>query len=152
MKVVYIAHSMTNGSKHVNKINALITWLKKKRYKVSQPNYALFPDVLAAGALTAIERSKIVIADVTVYSHGVGFEIGYAYALKKDIILIANISAKDKVSKFLFGLFQEVIFYHDEDELISEVSDKLGSFSHKKTKRKVKTLKINDVKGGLKSH
>lgn len=144
MKSVYIAHSVTNGSQDLAHINALISWLRKENYKVSQPNNALFPDLLASSALKEIERSKIVIADVTVYSHGVGFELGYAYGLKKNIILIANISAKYAISKFLLGLFPEIVFYHNKDELIRGVSDKFQSIIRKKPKLKpTKTKAVN---------
>lgn len=123
---------MTNGNQNVYKVNTLISWLKKKRYKVSKPGYTLFPELLATGSLKSVKQSDIVIADVTVYSHGVGFELGYAYALKKDIIVISSISAKNKVSKFLLGLFPEIIFYHDGDELVTEISHQLSRFCSKK--------------------
>lgn len=132
MKIVYTAHSMTNGHQNLDKVNTLISWLRKERYKVAQPSYVLFPDLLASGALESIKQSDIVIADVTVYSHGVGFELGYAYALKKDIIVISSISAKNKVSKFLLGLFPEIIFYYDGNDLITEVSHRLNRFCNKK--------------------
>ena len=123
---------MTNGNQNLDKVNTLISWLKKKRYKVSQPSYILFPGLLASGSLKSIKQSDIVIADVTVYSHGVGFELGYAYALKKDIIVISSISAKNQVSKFLLGLFPEIIFYHDGADLVTEISYQLNRFWSKK--------------------
>lgn len=123
---------MTNGNQKPNELNTLISWLKKKRYKVSKPSYILFPGLLASGSLKSIKQSDIVIADVTVYSHGVGFELGYAYALKKDIIVISSVSAKNQVSKFLLGLFPETIFYHDGVDLVTEVSHQLNRFCRKK--------------------
>lgn len=132
MKNIYLAYSMTNGNQDINKINTLISWLKKKRYKVSKPSYILFPDLLVSGSLKSIEQSDVVIADLTLYSHGVGFEVGYAYALKKNIIVISSISAKNKISKFLLGLFPEIIFYQDGIDLITEISHRLNSFRNKK--------------------
>jgi len=125
MKIVYIAHSVTNGNQDLDKVNTLAAWLKKKRYKVLQPSEVLFPDFLAPGALKAIKQSDIIIADVTIYSHGVGFELGYAYALHKDIIVVSSITAKDHISKFLIGLFPEIIYYKDNSDLLSKISDQL---------------------------
>ncbi len=132
MKIVYIAYSMTNGNQNLNEVSTLISWLRKKGYKVTQPSYILFPHLLASGAIKSIEQSDIIIADVTVYSHGVGFELGHAHALKKDIIVISSISAKNQVSKFFLGLFPEIIFYRDGADLVTEISHQLNRFCSKK--------------------
>ncbi len=131
MKSVYLAHSMTNGNQNLDRLNTLISWLKKKRFRISKPDHILFSDYIASGALDSIEKSDIVIADVTVYSHGVGFELGYAYSLKKNIILISGIAAKNKISKFLLGLFPKIIFYHDSNDLIDKIALQLKSFRKK---------------------
>ena len=117
MKAIYIAHSMTNGNHNLAIINTLINWLKDKKYKIIQPKYALFPDMLAVEAIKAIEQSKIVIADVTTYSHGVGFEMGYAYALKKKIIFLQL----DMCGCHIRCIFLEIILFTDGRNLIMEI-------------------------------
>lgn len=126
MNTIYIAHSMTNGKQNLDEIKALITWLWKMKFTIFQPTNSKSPDLLASQAVDAIAKADLVIGDVSVYSHGVGFELGYAFALKKEIIVVANVLAKDRLSKFILGLFPEIIFYQDEMDLISRVSNYLG--------------------------
>lgn len=123
---------MTNGDQSLKELNSLVSWLKKENFKVIQPSYALFPKLLASTSLKLIEQSNIVIADVTAYSHGVGFELGYAYALRKQTIVISNAVAREKLSKFLLGLYPEIVFYEDEKELLSGVSRLLKCLVEKK--------------------
>lgn len=122
MKSIYIAHSMTNGQKSIGEVLSLANWLKSQDFKVAQPSYILYPDFLVSKVLKVIEQSDTIIADVSHYSHGVGFELGYAYSLNKEIIVISNISSNDQVSKFILGLFPEVIFYKDLHDLICQIS------------------------------
>jgi hypothetical protein len=126
MKTVYVAYAMTHGTEPLGEVVDLAHWLKAKRLRVLQPSYHLFADDLAASALKAVDESDVVIADVSCRSHGVGFEIGYAFAARKEVILIARQSAKAQVSKFLSGLFPRIIFYSEAKELIQQVADFLG--------------------------
>jgi len=126
MKTIYVAHSMTNGQNDTQDIDALLQWLHKNGHSIVFPNYALFHDMLASQALESIKNANIVIADVSNYSHGVGFEIGFAYSLKKDVIIIANNSVKDKISKFILGLFPDIIFYKSKEDLIIEIHKKIA--------------------------
>jgi len=132
MKKVYVAFSMTNGDQNLEKINQLIDWLKCKKYKVFQPNYSLFPELLANNALKSIDESDIVIADVTNYSHGVGFELGYAFCKGKKIIIISHCSAKNNITKFFYGLFDKIVFYNDTANVPSLLIPYLFSESGKK--------------------
>jgi hypothetical protein len=125
MKSVYICHSMTNSGQNLELIDKLITWLKLKKHRIIRPKYNLFPDMVASDTLDTIELADLIIGDVTVYSHGVGFELGFAYAMNKKIIVIAHESAKEKVSRFIVGLFPRIIFYSDENQLIEAITEQL---------------------------
>ena len=122
MKNIYFAYPMTNGNKYINELNRLIDWLSKKKFNISHPGFLLFPELLVTETIKAIDKSDIVIADISSYSHGVGFEIGYAYAKNKKIILVANINERNTVSKFITSIFPEVLFYSDFHQLKSEIS------------------------------
>ena len=125
MKTIYLAHSVTNGDQNLQKIRALISCLEKRKSMIIQPTSNLLPDTLAAVSLKSIEKSDCVIADITTYSHGVGFELGYAYALGKDIVVICEVCAKDRVSKFILGLFPNIIFYNDQADLEVKIVSRL---------------------------
>jgi hypothetical protein len=125
MKIIYLAHSVTNGGQNLQKIRALISCLEKRKSTIIQPTPNLFPDTLADVSLKAIEKSDCVIADITTYSHGVGFELGYAYALGKDIVVICDVCAKGRVSKFILGLFPNIIFYDNQADLEAKIISRL---------------------------
>ena len=133
MKQIYIAYSMTNSRQDISVIEKLVEWLNKKQYKIIRPSYFLFPDSVIKEALKSISSADLIIADVSEYSHGVGFEIGYSFALGKKIVIICNISSKKAVSGVIRGLFQRIIYYHSSEELIEELSTELKS--RKKTLR-----------------
>jgi nucleoside 2-deoxyribosyltransferase len=122
MKSVYIAHSVTNAHHNMDNVSSLVSWLKQKKFKIIRPEHLLFADIIASEAIQSIERADLIIADVSAYSHGVGFELGYAYSLKKHIILISHCSSKDKISKFLTALFPAMIYYKNADDLLGQLS------------------------------
>lgn len=122
MRNIYIAYSITNAQKTTDAIFELVYWLRKRKYKVTTPTLILIPDTLAENAVNAIINADIVIADLSNYSHGVGFELGYAYALKKKIITVANARSANTISLFMNGLFPRTIYYTDANNLIENVS------------------------------
>jgi|GEM_PF-6207188 len=130
MKTAYIAYSMTNGTPSHNWIDSLIPWLGENGYNIIQPSPGLFPDIIASKALESIEKTDIVVGDVTIYSHGVGFELGYAYALKKEVIVICYALARNKVSKFIKGLFPDIIYYYEEEDLLQMIEYRLDSLQN----------------------
>ena len=126
MKTIYLAYPVTSGDHKLPHIHFAISHLKKKNTIVIQPSYHFFPDILASTTLQGIEKSDCIIADVTTYSHGVGFELGYAYALGKNILVICQLRAKEKVSKFILGLFPNMIFYSDQQDLENKIKPVLS--------------------------
>ncbi|MCP4631897.1 MAG: hypothetical protein GY855_03145 [candidate division Zixibacteria bacterium] len=129
MKKVYIAHPITNGNLNLPSVDILIQWLSKNGYKITRPNYGLFPDILAERALENIKNSTLIIADISDYSHGVGFELGYAHAHGKRIIVIAKDVVKQNISKFILGMFPDTIFYRNTEDLLASLSIRVSNTS-----------------------
>ncbi len=125
MRKVYLAHAMTNRDS-VAPMDALVVWLKQHRCRVTHPKYALFREELALATLEAIRASDVLVADVSTYSHGVGFELGYAYALGKKAIVVAHASAGSPVSEFIKGLYPELVYYQHATDLIARIGERLG--------------------------
>ena len=66
--------------------------------------------------IRSIERSDVVIADVTEPSHGVGMELMYAFLKKKKVIVTAKIGSK--VSYMILGMPNvKVIWYKSFNDL-----------------------------------
>lgn len=121
-----MAHAMTNAHSGMSVIRDLIRWLEAKKFTIIAPSPSLFPEILASNAISSINRSDIIIADVTNYSHGVGFEIGYAFSRNKSIIVVAESCSRRDVSKFMRGLFPDIVFYSGSAFLITEVEKRIG--------------------------
>lgn len=122
---IYFAHAVTNADSFAIDINFLYSFLKKKKIQIIKPDPVLFPELLVKSTLKAISAADLIIADVSIYSHGVGFEIGYAYAKNKLIVVIANKQYKQKISNFIKGLFSEIIYYENINDLCNKLSLKL---------------------------
>jgi nucleoside 2-deoxyribosyltransferase len=134
MKNIYIAYSVTNGNQDVEIIKGLIDWLDENGFDIIHPfDIALFQDYLAEKSIKYINTSDIIIADISTYSHGVGFELGYAYSRKKQIVVICNENVREKISKFIIGLFPNIIYYSTQTELIESVSYRLKEIISKGT-------------------
>jgi nucleoside 2-deoxyribosyltransferase len=125
MRRIYFAHAMTNCDSAAP-VGALVTWLKQSKWRVTHPTYVLFTEELARATLEAIRAADVVIADVSTYSHGVGFELGFAYALGKKTIVVAHEAPGVRVSEFIRGLYPTMVCYRDEAELIACVAERLG--------------------------
>ncbi len=127
MKRVYFAYSMTNSSQYLDKIHTLADSLEDQGLKVTQPSFNLFPELVVQRTLNEIQKSDLVIADLSVCSHGVGFELGYAYSLNKKVILIAESEMRNSISKFIHEVFEDVLFYSSSYDLLQQISDLLSS-------------------------
>lgn len=125
MSRIYVAHALTNSAGSAQALAGLIRWLSRRRITITEPRPALFPGELAVMTLRAIEKADLVIADVSFYSHGVGFELGYAYALRKPIVVVVQTACTDKVSPFIMALFPDIFCYSDSAELIEHVASRL---------------------------
>lgn len=132
MKTIYIAHAMTHSRYPLDDMRTLASWLQGKGVKVLQPKRHLFPEILASRAVKSMNASDLIIADLTCPSHGVGFEIGFAYATGKKVILVAKESVKADLTPFLSGLFGKIILYEASEQLIREVDDVLSELDNEK--------------------
>ncbi|MCU0289238.1 MAG: nucleoside 2-deoxyribosyltransferase [Acidobacteria bacterium] len=126
---VYLAYSVTNkeGESNLTQMKRLREWLVSKNYNVFNPTPKLFQEKIANDALERLDEADIIVADLSRYSHGVGFEVGYAFAKEKKIVLIAEENSRKKVSKFLKGVFESIIFYGNTEQLIYGVEKMLES-------------------------
>ena len=126
---IYLAYSVTNkrGGSNLPQLTQLREWLVSKNYSVFNPTPKLFQEIIADDALENLEDADIIVADLSKYSHGVGFEVGYAFAKEKNIVLVAQKNSEETVSKFLKGVFESILFYENTEQLISGVEKMLKS-------------------------
>ena len=76
---------------------------------------------------SCIETADLLFAEVTVPSLGVGYEIGVADRLGKQIIAIYDLNEIDKVSTMIRGNQRiKVIGYHDVSEIVDHLDEILG--------------------------
>ena len=101
--------------------------LGKRGCLIVKPERLLFTAHVGQAAAESIEESDLVIADVSCASHGVGFEIGYAFAHRKRIILVCKMAARDSVSRVLLSLFPDIVFYEDVADLVPAVLERVGN-------------------------
>ena len=65
-----------------------------------------------------IEKSDILIADITEKGVGIGIEAGYAFAKRKPVIVIAKEGSD--IPNTLRGIAKKVVFYKKAEDLINE--------------------------------
>lgn len=115
---VYVAHAITHRAGTPEEVAELIRWLKDRRMEVIHPMAGRGTDELARRTLEDIRGADVVVGDVSTCSHGVGFELGYAHAVCKPVIVIAREDRRKAVSKFLQAVFPEIIWYTDAKGLL----------------------------------
>jgi len=120
---VYLAHSVTNVAGTRSSLIELVTWLRIHGFAVTEPHPGLRQADLAATTLRRVDDADVLIADVSEYSHGVGFEIGYMYSLGKPVILICRIQNQNRVSPFVLSVCPKIIFYETCSQLISGIGE-----------------------------
>ncbi|MEN9298805.1 MAG: hypothetical protein RLZZ429_1118 [Bacteroidota bacterium] len=76
--------------------------------------------VMMQTAFSEIDRSDILIAEVSTKAIGVGLEVGYAIAKNKPVWYLRNSSAPH--SSTVSGAAQEHIIYQDEQDLTDQLS------------------------------
>ncbi len=77
-----------------------------------------------------LDKSKLLIAEVSGASTGVGFEIAYAlYKLKMPVLALANSDSADRVSAMINGCHDKLLtlsWYEDENDLKKRIKDFLA--------------------------
>jgi len=120
---VYIAHAVTNKNAAGRPLETLVAWLSSEGHTLTEPKPHLHPGSWAHEAIKGIDTCELLLADVSTYSHGVGFEIGYAYAKRKRLMITAFKSAR--ISLFLQSLFPELCVYSTAEELVEYLRAKM---------------------------
>ncbi len=108
---IYFACSITGGRQYEQTYQALTQFLLDQGYEVPTAHLAesnildlekvAHPNDVYARDINWIQASDILLAEVSVPSHGVGYEIGYALGLKKPVLCIHD--ADRVVSKMITG-------------------------------------------------
>ena len=108
---IYFACSITGGRQYESTYQALTQFLLDEGHGVPTAHLAesnildlekvVRPSDVYARDVNWIQTSDILLAEVSVPSHGVGYEIGYALGLRKPVICIHD--ADRAVSKMITG-------------------------------------------------
>jgi nucleoside 2-deoxyribosyltransferase len=109
---IYFAGSIRGGRLLVENYQQLITFLKKDHEVISE--HVASPAISKSGEKKAVDfiyerdvkwldEADIIIADVTLPSLGVGFEIGYAQSQNKPIIALYYVNADASLSAMVDG-------------------------------------------------
>ena len=135
---IYFACSITGGREFESVYQELVTALAKDGHEIPTSHLAQ-SEVLENESLLAprdvyerdinwIKNCDVLIAEVSVPSHGVGYEIGFALQIGKPVLCLYQ---KDKrVSKMITGnsdLALTIHAYSDTKEAVSQARFYLGS-------------------------
>lgn len=130
MRRAYLAVSLNHRPHLESIIHTLQTSLKKYAIElfvfVDHYHFNLDDEVkMMQTAMMEIDRSDILIAEVSVKAIGVGLEAGYAAAKEKPVWYLRNKTSSH--SSTVSGIATERIFYQNEQDL----ADQLVGFIHK---------------------
>jgi nucleoside 2-deoxyribosyltransferase len=108
---IYFACAITGGREYEQNYQALTRFLLDSGYEVPTAYFAEAdildneqshsPSTVYARDLNWIQTSDLLIAEISVPSHGVGYEIGYALAAEKPVLCLYQ--AGRRVSKMITG-------------------------------------------------
>ena len=139
---IYFACSITGGRQYEKTYQALTKFLLDQGYDVPTAHLAesnileleqiAGPEDVYARDVNWIQTSDMLLAEVSVPSHGVGYEIGYALGLRKPVLCLHD--AGRAVSKMITGNpdpLLKVTPYEDLDVAF----DAIRSFVNKVTSR-----------------
>jgi len=108
---IYFACSITGGREYEKNYQAITRFLLDEGYEVPTAHLAesnildlervVNPSDVYARDVNWIQTSDILLAEISVPSHGVGYEIGYALNLGKPVLCIYNQSRA--ISKMISG-------------------------------------------------
>jgi len=109
---IYFACSITGGREYEKNYQIITRFLLNEGYEVPTAHLAesnilelekiVVPDDVYARDVDWIQTSDILLAEVSVPSHGVGYEIGFALNLGKPVVLCIH-HAEKAVSKMITG-------------------------------------------------
>jgi hypothetical protein len=97
-----------------------------------------------------IQNSQICLADISIDNPNVWYELGYAYASGKDVVMVCD----DSRSKYPFDIQHRSIIPFKSDapsdfeELSKKITEKIKSYlSTKKTREEIITTPLNETDG-----
>lgn len=123
-KKVFIAYDFSNREKYTDFHRKLKIYLENKDNQVyslvfdKQPKFKDDKDMMNK-ALSKIKQSDVLIAELSTKQIGIGLEVGYAKALKKEIIYIRQLNSE--FSKTVSGVANLIIEYQNIDDLIKKI-------------------------------
>ncbi|NQU30056.1 MAG: nucleoside 2-deoxyribosyltransferase [Anaerolineae bacterium] len=130
---IYFACSITGGREYEKNYQAITRYLLDQGYEVPTAHLAdsnildlervVVPGEIYARDVDWIQASDILIAEVSVPSHGVGYEIGYALNLGKPVLCLYQ--AGRAVSKMITGNPDPLLSvknYEDIAQALAEIS------------------------------
>ncbi len=137
---IYFACSITGGREFEGVYQELIAALLFDGHEIPTAHLAdsgvtkleaqVLPGDVYARDVAWIEAADALIAEVSVPSHGVGYEVGYALNLGKPVLCLAQDGRK--VSKMITGNPHprlEFRTYHDPEEAIRSARDFMARLS-----------------------
>ena len=132
---IYFAGSIRGGRDLAGDYNKLISWLNEKHTVLTEhigikdaswqgeklPETYIFDRDVAW-----IREADLVVAEVSMPSVGVGWEMGFAESLGKKIICLYNLAAEKRISAMVEGNKRNpVIKYKKIDEAIEKLNNLL---------------------------
>ena len=121
-------------------------------YRVDKDNSVLIPiDEIEKG----IKDSSICFAEISTDNPNVWYELGYAFACGKNVIMVCS---DERIGKFPFDIQHRFIITYrtgstsDFNELADKITTKIRAIEHKnKTVETLSNIPVQEIKG-LKSH
>lgn len=131
MKKVYFAGSITGGRRDVDAYKLIVERLQKhfnvlSEFVASKDKEVLSDAKIYERDVALIRECDFLFGEVSIASHGVGYEIGYAESLNKPIYLVANKTLTSRVSAMLTGNSKVHLFYYSDIEEVFEFIDELS--------------------------
>lgn len=134
---IYFACSITGGREYESVYQAIVAALAGDGHEVPTAHLAessagakeaeIDPQTVYARDAAWIRACDVLIAEVSVPSHGVGYEIGFALGLGKPVLALHRVGRK--VSKMISGNPDPQLTlqsYHTVDESIQQIRDFLS--------------------------
>lgn len=141
---IYFAGSIMGGREKQSSYEKLITLLKTYgivltehvgKKNVNIENEVKFSDQPETHVylrdIHYINQSDLIIAECSIPSLGVGYEIGYALSLKKDVVVLYDQTAEKPLSWMLLGNDQIKIINYEN---LMEAEEKLASYIKERCK------------------
>lgn len=128
---IYFAGSIKAGRELAFQYSAIVELLKTYgtvlsehvgSLELSPGGEQLDPSFIHSRDLSLLQEAELVIAEVTVPSLGVGYEIRYAIEQDKKVICLCHADKKDSLSAMITGSPKiSKIFYADLDDLQNQL-------------------------------